>query len=254
MFLSSISISVHSAFQYSSENGPPIASHQLVSSSLISAESNFRNIGCTQFTIKPCVLPAYPNFLATKVINLDTRIFKTSDWFQINMSNFFTRSNLRAPQNGHTTISTKILKVLSLNSLLQDLIFELCTWIFTEWFYSCGEKRVPVLCLWFFGVFLKISFYILYIKRYSGTSNPRVTRKPDNLLKGIWNIVPNRNRNQWPRGLAVPTYIVINSSNVMPYGTIFIYSTSSTRAHKYLGNNYVYLKWSEWNLFFIQYL
>ena len=52
----------------------------------------------------------------------------------------------------------------------------------------------------------------------AGTINPRVIRKsdntlkiirnsapqkPDNPLKGIWNLVPNRNRNQWTRGLTV---------------------------------------------------
>ena len=37
-----------------------------------------------------------------------------------------------------------------------------------------------------------------------GTSNPRVTQKQYNLLKGIQNIVPNGTRNQWPHVLAVP--------------------------------------------------
>ena len=38
-----------------------------------------------------------------------------------------------------------------------------------------------------------------------GTINPGVTYKLDNLLKIIHNLVPNGTRNQWPRGLSVPT-------------------------------------------------
>ena len=53
----------------------------------------------------------------------------------------------------------------------------------------------------------------------SGTNNPGGTRKPDNPLKGIRNLIPgnpdnplkgiqdlvqNRTRSQWPRGLIVP--------------------------------------------------
>ena len=55
---------------------------------------------------------------------------------------------------------------------------------------------------------------------YDGSTNPRGTRRPDNPLKGIrnpiaWNldnpckgiqeIITNRIRSQWPRGLTVPT-------------------------------------------------
>ena len=35
--------------------------------------------------------------------------------------------------------------------------------------------------------------------------NPGVTQKPDNTLKGIRNLPPNRTQNQWPHGLSVPT-------------------------------------------------
>ena len=53
-----------------------------------------------------------------------------------------------------------------------------------------------------------------------GTTNTKVTRtpdntlkgihnqipqKPDNPIKGIYNIVPNGIQSQWPRGLNVPT-------------------------------------------------
>ena len=42
------------------------------------------------------------------------------------------------------------------------------------------------------------------VRGCAGTSNPRVTRKPDNTLEGIHNLVPNVTRNQWPHGLDVP--------------------------------------------------
>ena len=45
-----------------------------------------------------------------------------------------------------------------------------------------------------------------------GFQNP-ISRNPDNLLKGIWNLVRNGIRSQWPRGSNVPTYIDINLSN-----------------------------------------
>ena len=38
---------------------------------------------------------------------------------------------------------------------------------------------------------------------WAGTTNSGVTRKPDNTLKGIRNLVPNGIRIQWPRGLTV---------------------------------------------------
>ena len=38
---------------------------------------------------------------------------------------------------------------------------------------------------------------------YAGTINTGLTRKIDNNLKGIRNIVPNRTRNQCPRGLTM---------------------------------------------------
>ena len=71
------------------------------------------------------------------------------------------------------------------------------------------------------------NIYIYIIKRpetgtgrwCSGTTNPRVTRKPDNTLKGIrnpiphdqdnplkgiWDLVQNRTQSQCPRGLTIP--------------------------------------------------
>ena len=39
----------------------------------------------------------------------------------------------------------------------------------------------------------------------AGTTNPRVTRKPDNPHKGIHNLVLNGTRNQWLRGLTIQT-------------------------------------------------
>ena len=54
----------------------------------------------------------------------------------------------------------------------------------------------------------------------AGTTNPGGTRKPDNLLKGIWNpipwnpdnplrgiwdLLPNGIRSQWPIGSTIPT-------------------------------------------------
>ena len=54
----------------------------------------------------------------------------------------------------------------------------------------------------------------------AGTTNPVVTRKPDNIIQGIWNPVPrksdnalkgvqnlvrDRTWNQWPRGLTIQT-------------------------------------------------
>ena len=56
--------------------------------------------------------------------------------------------------------------------------------------------------------------------KFAGTTNPWVTRKPDNPLKGIrnpiprkpdnplkgiWNRVPNLIQSQWTRGLTAPT-------------------------------------------------
>ena len=56
--------------------------------------------------------------------------------------------------------------------------------------------------------------------KVSGTTNPGVTQKPDNTLKGNWNqipwnpnnllkgihnLVPNGIQRQWPIGLTVPT-------------------------------------------------
>ena len=38
-----------------------------------------------------------------------------------------------------------------------------------------------------------------------GTTNPRGTRKPDNLLKGIRDLVQNGTQSQWSRGLTIPT-------------------------------------------------
>ena len=46
---------------------------------------------------------------------------------------------------------------------------------------------------------------ILAVEISSETTNPNVTRKPDNPLKGIRNTVPNGIRSQWPRGLTIPT-------------------------------------------------
>ena len=58
------------------------------------------------------------------------------------------------------------------------------------------------------------------IRGCSGTTNPGVTwkldnflkgiwnpiiQKPDNLIKGIWNLEPNRIQIQCPKGLTVPT-------------------------------------------------
>ena len=51
--------------------------------------------------------------------------------------------------------------VLFLNSLVQTFLFELRTGIF--FIINMAQllwKRVPVLCLWFWGVFVKIPFYI----------------------------------------------------------------------------------------------
>ena len=45
-----------------------------------------------------------------------------------------------------------------------------------------------------------------------GIRNP-ITRNPDNPLKGIRNLVPNIIRIHWQRGLTVPTYIEKNSYN-----------------------------------------
>ena len=47
----------------------------------------------------------------------------------------------------------------------------------------------------------------------AGTSNPGVTQKPDNPLKEIQKLVPNRTQNQWTCGLSMPTYILIKSSS-----------------------------------------
>ena len=62
----------------------------------------------------------------------------------------------------------QMLKVLFLNSLVHSLIFDLCTGLFSEkTLYSCGGKRVPVLCLWFLGVFPKIPFSIFTYQKSS---------------------------------------------------------------------------------------
>ena len=83
----------------------------------------------------------------------------------------------------------------------------------------------------------------------AGTTNPRVTRKPDNAskgtrnpiprkpdypIKGIWNLVTNRIQIQWTRRLTVPTQIYINLSNQLLIETYlqhqYILITSSTKA------------------------
>ena len=62
----------------------------------------------------------------------------------------------------------------------------------------------------------------------AGTSNPGVTRKPDNPIKGIWNLVRNGTWNRWMRGLTVQTYIDIKLSNqalIPPCLTVSAYSS-----------------------------
>ena len=42
-------------------------------------------------------------------------------------------------------------------------------------------------------------------RKWAGITNPRLTRKPDNPINGIRNLVPNGIRSQWTRGLTIPT-------------------------------------------------
>ena len=53
----------------------------------------------------------------------------------------------------------KILKGFIFYGLVQDLLFEFCNEVFCI-LYSYGVKYVPVLCLWFWGVFPIISFSV----------------------------------------------------------------------------------------------
>ena len=80
---------------------------------------------------------------------------------------FCTLSHLRAPQNRHRIISTKILKAFFLNSLVKQLLFELCNGVFLF-------KNIPQLWWKLWGYFVSlvlgcfpeksiIHFYILDI-------------------------------------------------------------------------------------------
>ena len=62
--------------------------------------------------------------------------------------------------------NNKNLRVLFLNSLIHNFLFELCTGIFF-WnkFYSC-VKNVPVYCVWFLVVFMKSPSSIFPSKQF----------------------------------------------------------------------------------------
>ena len=75
--------------------------------------------------------------------------------------------------------------------------------IFCLWYLSCF-----ILCDGFVNVIGRLCFPLIFCGRrrnHAGTTNTGVTRKQDNLLKGIWDLVPNGIRNQWPIWLTVQT-------------------------------------------------
>ena len=78
----------------------------------------------------------------------------------------------------------QMLKVLFLNSLVHSLIFDLCTGLFSEkTLYSCGGKRVPILCIWFLVVLPKSPFYIYTYQKNSRIFIGSLCRPSSGVLK-----------------------------------------------------------------------
>ena len=75
--------------------------------------------------------------------------------------------------------------------------------IFIPYFFKIQIPRFSL-----FVIYLTSSILLPFLIYPTPTPiNPGINRKPDNTLKGVRNLAPNRTQNQWPHGLAVPTWI-----------------------------------------------
>ena len=114
----------------------------------------------------------YPLYDSSRNASCRRGIYSFSASQRINISPFlicplfYVHYNLRVTKNRHTINSTKMLRGLFLNSLLQNLLFESCTGLFFwKKIYSCGEN-IFLFCVSGFWVFSEESSFHFFITKY----------------------------------------------------------------------------------------
>ena len=107
-------------------------------------------------------------FLNPTITSSDQSICLQSiiDMNQFNMLTFLCMLSFEGIQNLSQNHLSQIFKYFSFWIEYFTIYSFYCVlWYYVEFFYSCGEKCVSILCLWYFLMIQKVTFPFLHVKR-----------------------------------------------------------------------------------------